>query len=84
MFKRILAASALVLVLGPVLNSGLQGQPEEKLARWEYTMLRHSPHLREGGSDLKRLHSLGKEGWEVASSYPVKGEIVVSILKRRR
>lgn len=59
-------------------------EPKEKLDRWEYTVMRHSPHIREGGSDLKRLQALGKDGWEVASSYPARGEIVVTILKRRR
>lgn len=75
---------AVCLIAGLVIGSDLFGQAPKKLDKWEYTVLRHSPHLREGGSDLKRLQSLGRDGWEVASSYPVKGEIIVSILKRRR
>ncbi len=82
--KRISIVIGMVLVLGIVFQSDLLGQPKEKLDKWEYTVLKHSPHLREGGSDLKRLQSLGREGWEVASSYGVRGEIIVSILKRRR
>ncbi len=74
----------IILLTGLALQSDLFGQPKDRLDRWEYTVLRHSPHLREGGSDMKSLRNLGKEGWEVASSYPTRGEIVVSILKRRR
>jgi hypothetical protein len=84
MSRKILLAASAIALSGMILGSDLQGQGKERLQRWEYTVLRHSPHLREGGSDLKRLQSLGKEGWEVASSYPAKGEIVVSILKRKR
>ena len=84
MSRRIAAIVILILAVGMFSNATLKGQEKDRLDRWEYTVLRHSPHLREGGSDLKRLNALGKEGWEVASSYPVRGEIVVSILKRRR
>ena len=84
MRKKTVAIACLIAVVGLALTSNLQSQAKDKLDRWEYSVLRHSPHLRDGGSDLKRLQALGKEGWEVASSYPVRGEIVVSILKRRR
>lgn len=84
MRSRMAIIAGLIGIAGVALTSDLQSQGKEKLDRWEYSVLRHSPHLREGGSDLKRLQALGKEGWEVASSYQVRGEIVVSILKRRR
>ena len=51
--------------------------------RWDYTIVRHAPHMREGESDFKKIRNLGSEGWELASSYPVKGEIVIPIMKIR-
>jgi hypothetical protein len=65
-------------------QSRTNGQSAEKLDKWEYRTVNHSQYLREGGSDLIGFNNLGREGWELASSYPIKGEIVVSVFKRRR
>ena len=59
------------------------GESKSKTPRWEYRILAHSPNLKKGGSDLQKLQDKGKEGWELASSYRIKGEIIVSILKKR-
>jgi hypothetical protein len=67
--KRYRAVLGIILIFGFAARSDLLSQPKDRLDKWEYMVLRHSPHLREGGSDIKRLQSLGKEGWEVASSY---------------
>jgi len=50
--------------------------------RWEYTVIRHSPLLKSGGTDLKNIQEIGKEGWELAASYPTRGEVIYSIFKR--
>ncbi len=76
-----------ILVAGLILGSfaaGNYAQTKSKGPKWEYTTLRHSPILKERGSDFKKFRSMGSEGWELASSYRVKGEIVVSIFKRKK
>ncbi|MDA0744968.1 MAG: hypothetical protein O2954_00485 [bacterium] len=60
------------------------GQSSTKTVKWKYTIIKHSPYLTESGSDFKNIQALGDEGWELASSYPVKGEIVISIFKRQK
>ena len=60
------------------------GQSKKKKSKWQYTSLRHSPYLKDTGSDMKKMKELGAEGWELASSYGVRGEIVTSIFKRKR
>ncbi len=60
------------------------GQSRAKPRKWQYTTLRHSPYLKKGGSDLAKIQEMGAKGWELAASYPVKGEIVVSIFKRSK
>ena len=80
---------AALLVLGLILGSlavgnYASGQSGSKGPKWEYTIVKHSPYLTEEGSDFKRFQEMGNEGWELASSYPVRGEIVVSIFKRMK
>jgi hypothetical protein len=60
------------------------GQTKKKKSKWQYTSLRHGPYLKDTGSDMKKIKALGAEGWELASSYGVKGEIVTSIFKREK
>jgi len=71
------------------------GQSKKKKSKWEYTSLRHSPYLKNSGSDMQKMKALGAEGWELASSYGVKGEelassygvkgeIITSVFKRKR
>ena len=77
-----------ILVAGLLLGSFAagnyaSGQSKSKGYWWEYTLLKHSPYLREAGSDFKEFQEMGKDGWELSSSYPVKGEIVNSVFKRK-
>lgn len=86
MQKKIFTA---VLVMGLVLGAFAMGnyatgQSTNKKQRWEYTLLKHSPHLKEAGTDFKEIQALGKEGWQLASSYTVRGEVVISIFQRPR
>ena len=60
------------------------GESKSKTPRWEYRILAHSPNLKKGGSDLKKIKKIGVEGWELASSYRSGAEVVVSIFKRRK
>lgn len=76
-----------LLVAGLVLVSfavGNYAKSESAKVKWEYTIVKHSPYLKETGSDFKKFTTMGAEGWELASSYPIKGEIIVSIFKRRQ
>ena len=78
-----------ILVTGLLLSSFAagnyaSGQSKSKGPRWEYTLRKHSPYLREAGSDFKEFQEMGKDGWELSSSLPVKGEIVISVSKRRK
>jgi len=73
------------LVLGSfAAGNYASGQSGTKGPKWEYTVLRHSPHLKEGGTDFGKIQKMGKNGWALASSYPVKGEIVISVFKRQK
>jgi hypothetical protein len=60
------------------------GQSTKKVQQWEYVILKHSPHLKETRTDFKEVQAMGKEGWQLASSYTIRGEVVVSIFKRPR
>ena len=83
--KLLIAMLAAGLVLGSfAVGNYAAGQSQSKRSGWQYTIVRHGPYLREGGSDLKKFQEMGTEGWELASSYPIKGEIVVSIFKRKK
>jgi len=57
-------------------------QAQKKAVKWEYSVLRHSPNLRRGGDDLGKIQSMGAKGWELAASYRVKGEIIISVFKK--
>lgn len=83
--SRLTAILVIGLVLGIfVLGNYATGQTANKIQQWEYTLLKHSPHLTETGTDFKEIQALGKEGWQLASSYTLRGEVVVSIFKRPR
>jgi len=75
-----------VLAIGLLLAAGnyATGQPQSKSVKWEYTIYKHSPHLTESGTEFKEIQQMGNEGWELASSYTARGEIVVSIFKRQK
>ena len=60
------------------------GQSKKKKSKWENTSIRHSPYPKATGSDMKKMKALGAEGWELAPSYGVKGEIVTSVFKRKK
>lgn len=80
---------AAILVLGLVwgaftMGSYATGQTTNKTPKWEYTILKHSPHLKETGTDFKEMQALGKDGWQLASSYTIRGEVVVSIFQRQK
>ena len=73
------------LVLGAfAVGNYASGQSSTKVQRWEYTILKHSPLISEGSTDFGKIQKLGKEGWELSSSYSMRGEIIVSIFKRKR
>ena len=79
----------LLAVIGLLLGSFAagnyaSGQTTKKKSKWEFTSIRHSPYLKNTGSDIKKMKSMGAEGWELASSYPVKGEIIISVFKRKK
>lgn len=81
-FNRFVAVLVVGLVLGAfAVGNYAAGAPQAK-QKWEYTLCKHSPYLTEGGSDFKEIQRLGDEGWELASSYSVRGEMVISIFKR--
>ena len=83
--SRLMAILVIGLFLGIfVLENYATGQTASKMQQWEYTLLKHSPHLTETGTDFKEIQALGKEGWQLASSYTLRGEVVVSIFKRPR
>jgi hypothetical protein len=83
--KRLIALLVAGLVLGSfAAGNYATGQTKSKIEKWEYTTLRHSPILKEKGSDMRKIQGMGTEGWELASSYRVKGELIVSIFKRRK
>ena len=85
MTRRGLLLGALLITLGLIsTQTQTGGQSAPEAARWEYKVVNHSPYLRHGGSDLNRFNGLGKDGWELAGSYPIKGEVFVSVFKRRR
>ncbi len=65
-----------------ILGNYATAQTASKVQQWEYTLLKHSPHLTETGTDFKEIQAIGKEGWQLASSYTLRGEVVISIFKR--
>ena len=76
-----------ILVAGLVLASIVVGnyasvQAQKSAPKWEYTMLRHRPHLKRGGDDMEKIQAMGAKGWELAASYRVKGEIIISVFKK--
>ena len=77
------AAAIIIGSFAAVIYAAGQTTAESKRAKWKYTVITHGPYLKKGGSDLQKLQNKGKEGWELASSYRIKGEIIVSILKKR-
>lgn len=84
-FNRFTATLVVGLVLGAfALGSYATGQTPKKVQKWEYAILKHSPHLKESGTDFKEIEALGKEGWQLASSYTLRGEVVISIFQRPR
>ena len=81
--KSLTAVLVIGLVLGAfAMGNYATGQSPAKKQRWEYTLLKHSPHLKESGTDFKEIEALGKDGWQLASSYTVRGEVVISIFQR--
>jgi hypothetical protein len=84
-FNRFTAILILGLVLGAfAMGNYASGQASSKMQRWEYSILKHSPLLKEGGTDFAKMQKLGKEGWELSSSYAMRGEVIISIFKRKR
>lgn len=84
-FNRFTAILILGLVLGAfAVGNYASGQSSTKKQRWEYTIFKHSPLLKEGGTDFTKMQALGKDGWELGSSYSMRGEVVISIFKRQR
>lgn len=82
-FNRFTAVVVVGLVLGVfAIGNYATGQATRKVQKWEYTIFKHSPHLKEAGTDFKEIQTMGKEGWELAASYTIRGEVVVSIFKR--
>jgi len=83
--SRLTAIFVIGLFLGIfILGNFATGQTATKVQQWEYMLLKHSPHLTETGTDFKEIQALGKEGWQLTSSYTLRGEVVVSIFKRPR
>lgn len=83
--NRLIIVLVLSLVLGTfAVGNYATGQSTSKKQQWEYVIFKHSPHLKETGTDFKEMQTMGKEGWQLASSYTVRGEVVVSIFKRPR
>ena len=73
-----------LLVVSFAVGNYATGQTATKRAKWDYSIVRHSPHMTESGSDFKKLRRMGSKGWELAASYPAKGEVIYSIFKRKR
>ena len=71
-----------IFLISIVAGNYASGQSNSKVVKWEYSILKHDPYLREAGSDFKNIVKLGSEGWELAASYPAKGEVIYSIFKR--
>ena len=86
MRSKILVASlfAALLLGGFAAGNYTAGAHGSKATGWDYTIMQHAPYLTERGSDLQKIREMGKSGWELASSYRVKGEVVISIFKRLR
>lgn len=86
--KRRLSAAVVAIVVAATVGlsseTGVAEQKKKALDQWTYHVVTHSQYLKEGGSDLRRFNALGKEGGELASSYPIKGELIVSVFKRPR
>ena len=85
MRKRLVTALLVVgFLLGSLVAANYAAETKPKRPRWEYLVLRHSPGLKQSGSDMKKIQEMGSEGWELASSYPSRGEIIYTIFKRTK
>ena len=86
MRTRFLSALLIVLLFGMSLAIGnyAAGESGPGKIKWDYAIVRHSPHMTESGSDFKKFKRMGSDGWQLASSYRAKGEVIYSIFKRRR
>ncbi|MDP6777685.1 MAG: hypothetical protein QGI83_13070 [Candidatus Latescibacteria bacterium] len=71
-----------LLIGGFAAGNYASGTSGSKAKGWDYTIIQHAPYLTERGSDLQKIREMGRSGWELASSYRVKGEVVISIFKR--
>ena len=78
------AAAIIIGSFAAVIYAAGQVTAESKRPKWEYTIITHGPYLKKDGSDFQKLQNKGNEGWELASSYRIKGEIIMSIFKRKR
>lgn len=74
----------LLVVVSFAVGNYAASHAETSKVKWDYAIVRHSPHMTEHGSDFRKFRRMGSDGWELASSYPAKGEVIYSLFKRTR